>query len=118
MADSPQERSTVSIADWWKFTATGLLGVVITVAIGFASGWSHLITRADAKQMMDTESPYVQDRLVIANRLDVTHHTVDRLATKMDAMLEGQTKLSEQIVRLTEQVRHLDKKQAVIFPAK
>jgi flagellar capping protein FliD len=95
------------ISDWWKFTATGLAGVVVTIATAYLSSYGDLVTRPQVREMIKTESPYSQDRALIQERLDISRSEQARLNQKFDAILDGQNKMSNQLSVLTEQVQQI-----------
>jgi hypothetical protein len=115
MAEAAARRgSTVSAADWWKFTCTALAGVVVTILLGWLSGMSETMTRSQVREMVQTESPYVKDQALIQSQLQTGVLSVEKLATKIDQLIDVTGKANAQLQVLTKQVEQLERNQQVM----
>lgn len=94
-----------TIEEWWKYTATGACAVLVTVAVGYATGAAQWITRDDAVKLINDQSPYIKDRDRLTTELTFIKQTLLELRVdQRDTIGE----LREDNRRLREQVQSLE----------
>lgn len=103
---------------WWQFLAASSVGIIVTMLGFWLSGVGNLPARAEVRNMISEQSPYVMDRAVIQQRLEshekvlgATQDHLNRLADQITELVKAQEKVSGKLETLlellsTNQVQH------------
>lgn len=101
---------TASIFNFWQNIATTAVGIIITL-IGFWAGViRHMATKQDVCEMIETRSPYVNDRNYIMERLAVNKEMQVQLSTALQRNAEVMNDLKVQIATLGKTLESLEKR--------
>lgn len=88
----------------WKDLAIAA-GAVLASCIGFflveVKGY---VSNDEVKSLIQTESPYVQDRALIKNQIDILNKNVEKTATQLEENTKASTDLRIEIARLVERL--------------
>lgn len=86
--------------DWWRFTATGAMGFIAALFLGWFAGLNDAVTRADVSEMIQKESPYVVDKgtinegileiKVIRKKIERIDKVQAAMAAKMGIEIKGE----------------------------
>jgi hypothetical protein len=99
-----------NISAFWQSVATTAVGIVITL-IGFWAGViRHMATKQDVCEMIETRSPYVNDRKYIMERLAVNKEMQVQLSTALQRNAEVMNDLKVQIATLGKTLEALEKR--------
>jgi molybdopterin converting factor small subunit len=99
-----------NISAFWQSVATTAVGIVITL-IGFWAGViRHMATKQDVCEMIETRSPYVNDRNYIMERLAVNKEMQVQLSTALQRNAEVMNDLKVQIATLGKTLEALEKR--------
>lgn len=99
---------TETIIHFWENIATTSIGIIVTM-IGF---WvflgKNMATKAEVVDMIETKSPYLQDRQFIMERLAVNKETQAALSNALQRNTEVMTELKIQIATLGKTLEALE----------
>lgn len=99
---------TSTIFSFWQNIATTAIGVVITL-VGFWAGViRHMATRQEVCEMIESRSPYVQDRQFIMERLAVNKEIQAQLSSALQRNTEVMNELRVQIATLGKTLEALE----------
>lgn len=99
-----------NISAFWQSVATTAVGIIITL-IGFWAGViRHMATKQDVCEMIETRSPYVNDRNYIMERLAVNKEMQVQLSTALQRNAEVMNDLKVQIATLGKTLEALEKR--------
>ena len=99
-----------NISMFWQNIATTAVGIIITL-IGFWAGViRHMATKQDVCEMIETRSPYVNDRNYIMERLAVNKEIQAQLSTALQKNSEVMNDLKVQIATLGKTLEALEKR--------
>ena len=97
-----------TIVHFWESIATTSIGIIITM-IGFwiAIG-KNMATKSEVIEMIETKSPYLQDRQFIMERLAVNKETQAALTGMLQRNTEVMNELKIQIAMLGKTLEALE----------
>lgn len=102
--------TSAAVFNFWQNIATTAIGIVITL-IGFWAGViRHMATKQDVCEMIETRSPYVNDRNYIMERLAVNKEMQVQLSTALQRNSEVMNDLKVQIATLAKTLESLEKR--------
>ncbi len=81
----------------WKVLAVALLGIVVTGASAWMVFDQGVVSREEVSQMIERESPYLADRLVLRETLQANSETLRRVAADVNAIKVEQARLGERV---------------------
>lgn len=75
---------------WWKWTS-GILATFLVVALTFAvsAATRPAVSEKRVKEIISTDSPYIQDRQLIAYRLDQILERLGQVETRLTRVEES-----------------------------
>ncbi len=99
-----------TIIHFWENLATTSIGIIVTM-IGF---WvfigKNMVTKAEVVEMLETKSPYLQDRQFIMERLNTNKETQTAFATALQRNTEVMNELKVQIATLGKTLEALEER--------
>lgn len=99
-----------TIIHFWENIATTSLGIIVTmIGFWFTIG-RNMATRAEVADMIETKSPYLQDRQFIMERLAVNKETQAAFAAALQRNTEVMTELKIQIATLGKTLEALEER--------
>jgi len=98
------------ISNFWQVLATTLGGIIVTLIIFWAGVVRHMATKKDVCEMIETRSPYINDRNYIMERLAVNKEIQGQLSTALQKNCEVMTDLKIQIATLGKTLEALEKR--------
>jgi hypothetical protein len=102
--------TSATVFNFWQNIATTAIGIVITL-IGFWAGViRHMATKQDVCEMIETRSPYINDRNYIMERLAVNKEMQVQLSTALQRNSEVMNDLKVQIATLAKTLESLEKR--------
>jgi hypothetical protein len=110
--------------DIWKHIATSLGSVLITVFVMWFTLVRSFITEEQVNMMINTQSPYVQDRQILLRNVRITEQMMDNIVViqkdgtanqfsilgKLDTILEQVSTLSKRMTVLEDRVLYMERK--------
>jgi hypothetical protein len=99
-----------NISAFWQSVATTAVGIIITLIGFWASVIRHMATKQDVCEMIETRSPYVNDRNYIMERLAVNKEIQGQLSTTLQNTCEVMNDLKVQIATLGKTLEALEKR--------
>jgi hypothetical protein len=97
-----------TIFNFWQNIATSAIGIIITL-IGFWAGViRHMATKQDVCEMIETRSPYINDRNYIMERLAVNKEMQAQLSNALQRNSEVMNELRVQIATLAKTLEALE----------
>lgn len=99
-----------TIIHFWENIATTSIGIIVTM-IGFwiAIG-KNMATKAEVAEMIETKSPYNQDRQFIMERLAINKETQAALTNMLQRNTEVMNELKIQIATLGKTLEALEER--------
>jgi len=99
-----------TIIHFWENLATTSIGIIVTM-IGF---WfyigKNMVTKAEVVEMLETKSPYLQDRQFIMERLNTNKETQTAFATALQRNTDVMNELKVQIATLGKTLEALEER--------
>ncbi len=93
---------------FWQNVATTAVGIIITM-IGFWAGIiRHMATKEEVCELIETKSPYAQDRQFIMERLAVNKEIQAQLSGALQRNTEVMNELKVQIATLGKTLEALE----------
>lgn len=99
-----------TIIHFWENIATTSIGIIVTM-IGFwiAIG-KNMATKAEVAEIVESKSPYLQDRQFIMERLSVNKETQAALSVTLQKVIEVMSELKIQIATLGKTLEALEER--------
>lgn len=82
--------------DVWKYVATVCAGCLITTATFWIGGAAEFVRRRDIPELLQSHSPYLQDRKVLFERLDSLKENLGEVKGQVGEILRELRKRPEQ----------------------
>jgi hypothetical protein len=101
MADS-------NLAHIWQIIATTSVGVIITLITFWASVVRHMITKPEVLSLIETHSPYTQDKQFIMERLASNKENQVAFANALQRNTEVMNELKVQIAMLSKTLEAIE----------
>lgn len=99
-----------TIIHFWENVATTCLGIIVTmIGFWFTIG-KNMATKAEVSEMIETKSPYLQDRQFIMERLAVNKETQAALTGMLQRNTEVMNELKIQIATLGKTLEALEER--------
>ena len=106
----------INSSTWWKYTATGLAGMVASGAVGWFSLWTvgmyRWQTDSQVREILSTESPYIKDSRLIELRFQKNEEAIQNVAARFDLLIEGQADLKTQTALIQATLMRMEKEEA------
>ena len=106
----PADDTTIAVFSFWQNIATTAIGIIITLIGFWAAVIRHMATKQDVCEMIETRSPYVNDRNYIMERLAVNKEIQAQLSTALQRNSEVMNDLKVQIATLGKTLEALEKR--------
>ena len=97
-----------TIIHFWENLATTCLGIIVTMIGFWVAIGKNMTTRAEVLNIIETQSPYLQDRQFIMERLAANKETQAALANALQRNSEVMNELKIQIMILGKTLEALE----------
>lgn len=97
-----------NIIHFWETIATTSLGIIVTMAGFWMMIGRNMATKSDVAHMIETQSPYVNDRQFIMERLASNKESQAQFATALQRNTEVMNELKIQIATLGKTLEALE----------
>lgn len=101
---------TTDTAHVWQIAATTSIGIIVTLITFWASIVRTMVTKAEVTSIVETHSPYLQDRQFIMERLASNKESQVAFATALQRNSEVMNELRIQITILTKTLETLEER--------
>lgn len=92
----------------WQIVATTAVGIIITLVSFWASVIKNMVSKSEIENLIQTHSPYLQDRQFIMERLAANKENQVAFATALQRNTEVMTELKIQIATLAKTLETLE----------
>lgn len=99
-----------TIIHFWENIATTCIGIIITMVGFWVMIGKNMVTRSEVLSMIETSSPYNQDRQFIMERLAANKETQAALANALQKNTEVMNELKIQIAMLSKTLEALEER--------
>jgi len=99
-----------TIIHFWESLATTSIGIIVTMLGFWFTIGKNMATKAEVADMIETKSPYLQDRQFIMERLAVNKETQAALSMALQRNTEVMTELKVQIATLGKTLEALEER--------
>lgn len=97
-----------NLAHLWQIIATTSVGVIVTLITFWATIVRHMITKAEVLSLIETHSPYAQDRQFIMERLNNNKENQAAFANALQRNTEVMNELKVQIAMLSKTLEAIE----------
>jgi hypothetical protein len=97
-----------NIIHFWQSLATASIGIIVTMMGFWVAIGRNMATKSDVLHMIETQSPYVQDRQFIMERLAANKETQAAFAMALQRNTEVMNELKIQLVTLGKTLEALE----------
>ena len=97
-----------TIIHFWENIATTSIGIIVTMVGFWVTIGRNMATKADVTHMIETQSPYAQDRQFIMERLASNKENQAQFATALQRNTEVMNELKIQLVTLGKTLEALE----------
>jgi hypothetical protein len=97
-----------TIVHFWESIATTSIGIIITMIGFWVAIGKNMATKSEVAEMIETKSPYLQDRQFIMERLAVNKETQAALTGMLQRNTEVMNELKIQIAMLGKTLEALE----------
>jgi hypothetical protein len=94
----------------WQIVATTSIGIIVTLITFWAALIRHVVTKSEIENLIQTHSPYLQDRQFIMERLASNKENQTTFATALQRNSEVMNELRIQITILTKTLETLEER--------
>ncbi len=102
--------SNEAIVHFWQTLATASVGIIVTL-VGFWVGVGRkIVSRDEISKMIQSDSPYCQDRQYIMERLATNKETQTALSVTLQKVIEVMNELKVQIATLGKTLEALEER--------
>ena len=101
---------TENIIHFWESIATTSIGIIITMIGFWVAVGRNMATKAEVAEMIETKSPYNQDRQFIMERLAINKETQAALTNMLQRNTEVMNELKIQIATLGKTLEALEER--------
>ena len=105
-----QGEAMSDINEIWKYIATTSLGIIITMISFWVSVARHMISKAEVIEMLETKSPYLQDKQFIMERLAINKENQAQFALALQRNTEVMNELKIQLATLGKTLEALEER--------
>jgi len=96
------------VYDLWKYIATTSLGIIITMVGFWVTIGKNMATKSEVCEMIETKSPYAQDRQFIMERLAINKETQAQFSLALQRNTEVMNELKVQLATLGKTLEALE----------
>lgn len=100
--------SDSNLAHLWQIVATTSIGIIITLVTFWAALVRHVVTKSEIENLIQTHSPYLQDRQFIMERLASNKENQAAFANALQRNTEVMNELKVQIVMLSKTLEAIE----------
>ena len=97
-----------TIIHFWQSLATASIGIIVTMMGFWVAIGRNMATKSDVLHMIETQSPYSQDRQFIMERLAANKETQAAFASALQRNTEVMNELKIQLVTLGKTLEALE----------
>lgn len=97
-----------NIIHFWQSLATASIGIIVTMMGFWVAIGRNMATKSDVLHMIETQSPYSQDRQFIMERLAANKETQASFAMALQRNTEVMNELKIQLVTLGKTLEALE----------
>jgi hypothetical protein len=94
----------------WQIIASTSVGIIVTLVTFWAALIRHVVTKSEIENLIQTHSPYLQDRQFIMERLASNKENQTAFATALQRNSEVMNELRIQITILTKTLETLEER--------
>jgi hypothetical protein len=94
----------------WQILATTAFGIIVTLITFWATVVRNMVTKSEIENLIQTHSPYLQDRQFIMERLASNKENQTAFATALQRNSEVMNELRIQITILTKTLETLEER--------
>ena len=98
------------INEIWKYVATTSLGIIISMVGFWFTIARHMISKSEVIELLETKSPYLQDRQFIMERLAVNKENQAQFALALQRNTEVMNELKIQLATLGKTLEALEER--------
>jgi len=99
-----------TIIHFWENIATTSIGIIVTMIGFWVTIGRNMATKTEVSEMIETKSPYLQDRQFIMERLAVNKETQAALTNMLQRNTEVMNELKIQIATLGKTLEALEER--------
>jgi len=99
-----------TIIHFWENIATTSIGIIVTMLGFWVAIGKNMITKSEVSQLIKNESPYLQDRQFIMERLATNKETQAAFANALQRNTEVMNELKVQIATLGKTLEALEER--------
>lgn len=92
----------------WQIIASTSIGIIVTLVTFWAALVRHIVTKSEIENLIQTHSPYLQDRQFIMERLASNKENQTAFATALQRNSEVMNELRIQMTILTKTLETLE----------
>lgn len=97
-----------TIIHFWENIATASIGIIVTMIGFWVAIGKNMATKAEVADMIETKSPYLQDRQFIMERLAINKESQAALTNMLQKNTEVMNELKVQIAMLGKTLEALE----------
>jgi len=97
-----------TIIHFWQILATTSLGIIVTLIGFWVSLGKNIVNKSEILKMIETQSPYVQDKQYIMERLNTNKENQIAFANALQRNTEVMNELKIQLVTLGNTLQALE----------
>lgn len=97
-----------TIINFWQTLATASIGIIVTMMGFWITIGKNMATKSDVAHMIETQSPYSQDRQFIMERLASNKESQAQFATALQRNTEVMNELKIQLATLGKTLEALE----------
>ena len=97
-----------TIIHFWENIATTSIGIIVTMMGFWVAIGKKMVTKAEVAELIKNESPYLQDRQFIMERLAINKESQAALSVALQRNTEVMTELKIQIATLGKTLEALE----------
>jgi hypothetical protein len=97
-----------TIIHFWENVATTSLGIIVTMLGFWATIGKKMVTKAEVIELLESNSPYLQDRQFIMERLAINKETQAAFANALQRNTDVMNELKIQIATLGKTLEALE----------
>ena len=99
-----------TIIHFWENIATTSIGIIVTMLGFWATFGKNMVTKNEVAQLIKNESPYLQDRQFIMERLAANKESQAAFASALQRNTEVMNELKIQLVTLGKTLEALEER--------
>ena len=99
-----------TIIHFWQSLATALTGIIVTLIGFWVTIGRNMASKSDVLHMIETQSPYAQDRQFIMERLAANKESQAAFASALQRNTEVMNELKIQLVTLGKTLEALEER--------